>query len=316
MTISRTAAAPVAVKPPRGERLPFFSRHNERSGYLFVLPASAHLILFVVTPILFSIYLSFHEWTTPTFLEAPFVGLHNYQALFSDEPFWHAIRNTLVYTAMSVPLGMAASLGLAVLVNRRIPGINVFRAMFFLPVITSWVAVSVVWITVLAPEGGLLNYLFGQVGLPGQNWLNSERWAMFALVVITIWKNAGFQMVIWLAGLQSVPTELLEAAALDGAGRARAFWHVTLPLLFPTTFFLLVTGVIGGLQVFTPMYVITEGGPLGSTDVAVYHIYKRAFEEFSMGYASAQAWVLFLIIFAATLIQLWYARRRGESALT
>jgi multiple sugar transport system permease protein len=312
-----TSDTPVleAAPTPR-RRSGFWSRQNERSGYLFVLPAGAHLIMFVVVPILFSIFLSFREWTTPRFVDAPFVGLQNYIDLFSDGPFWHAIRNTLFYTALSVPMGMAASLGLAVMVNRRLPGINVFRAVFFLPVITSWVAVSVVWITLLSPEGGLLNYLFGQVGLPGQNWLDSERWAMFALVVITIWKNAGFQMVIWLAGLQSVPTELMEAAALDGAGRVRSFIHVTLPLLFPTTFFLLVTGVIGALQVFTPMYVITEGGPLGATDVAVYHIYQRAFEEFSMGYASAQAWVLFAIIFIATLIQLWYARRRGESALS
>lgn len=294
----------------------FWSRHNERAGYAFILPAGAHLAVFVIVPIIFSVYLSFHEWTSPRFLEAPFVGVQNYVTLMGDSPFWHAIKNTLVYTFLSVPLGMAASLGLAVLVNRRIPGINVFRAVFFLPVITSWVAVSVVWITLLSPDGGLLNYFFGQVGLPGQNWLDSERWAMFAIVVITIWKGAGFQMVIWLAGLQSVPTELLEAASLDGAGRWRSFWHITVPLLFPTTFFLLVTGVIGGLQVFTPMYVITEGGPLGSTDVAVYHIYKRAFEEFSMGYASAQAWVLFAIIFLATLIQLAYAKRRGESALS
>lgn len=294
----------------------FWSRHNERAGYLFLLPAGAHLAIFVIIPILFSVYLSFHEWTSPRFLEAPFVGLKNYSHLMGDVAFWHAIKNTLIYTFMSVPLGMVASLLLALMVNRRWPGINVFRAVFFLPVITSWVAVSVVWITLLAPDGGLLNYFFGQVGLPGQNWLDSERWAMFAIVVITVWKGAGFQMVIWLAGLQAVPKDLLEAAALDGAGAVRSFWHVTLPLLFPTSFFLLVTGVIGGLQVFTPMYVITEGGPLGATDVAVYHIYKRAFEEFSMGYASAQAWVLFAIIFIATLIQLAFAKRHGESALS
>lgn len=294
----------------------FWSRHNERAGYLFTLPASAHLLVFVVVPIGFSIYLSFHEWTTPRFVSSPFVGLRNYALLLTDTPFWQAMVNTLEYTAMSVPLGMAVSLGLAILVNRRFPGINVFRAVFFLPVITSWVAVSVVWITMLAPEGGLLNYLFNKAGLPGQHWLDSERWAMFALVVITVWKGAGFQMVIWMAGLQSIPTTLLEAASIDGAGRWRSFVHITLPLLFPTTFFLVVTGVISGLQVFTPMYVITQGGPLGATDVAVYHIYRRAFQEFSMGYASAQAWVLFLVIFIATLIQLAYARKHGESALT
>ncbi len=303
--------APAAGRPPGWQR--FWSRQNERSGYLFVLPAWAHLVVFLIVPIAFSIYLSFHEWTTPRFVQAPFVGIKNYTKLLGDTPFWHAMINTLEYTAMSVPLGMVFSLGLALLVNRRLPGINVFRAVFFLPVISSWVAVSVIWITMLSPDAGLLNYLFGEVGLPGQHWLDSERWAMFALVVITIWKGAGFQMIIWMAGLQSVPKELLEAAAIDGAGRWRTFTHITVPLLFPTTFFLLVTGVIGGLQVFTPMYVITQGGPLGATDVAVYHIYRRAFQEFSMGYASAQAWVLFAVIFLATLIQLGYARRRGEA---
>ncbi|MEQ4207092.1 sugar ABC transporter permease [Actinopolymorpha sp. B17G11] len=321
MTVADAGEDTRRERQPRG-RVPghqlwrrFWSRHNERAGYLFILPASAHLALFLLIPIGFSLYLSFHEWSTPGFLGAPFVGLENYRDLLQDEPFWRAMRNTATYTVLSVPLGMAVSLAMAVTVNRRLPGINVFRAIFFLPVITSWVAVSVVWITLLSPNAGVVNYVFSLVGLPPQAWLDNPRWAMFAIVVITIWKGAGFQMVIWLAGLQSIPTELLEAAAIDGANKWRTFWHVTLPLLFPTTFFLAVTGVIGGFQVFTPMYVITEGGPLGATDVAVYHIYKRAFQEFSMGYASAQAWVLFAVIFVATLLQLWYVRRRGETSL-
>jgi multiple sugar transport system permease protein len=200
-----------------------------------------------------------------------------------------------------------------VMVNRKLRGVNVFRAVFFLPVITSWVAVSVIWITLLSPDAGLVNYLFQVLHLPAQHWLDDPHWAMFAIVVIATWKGAGFSMVIWLAGLQAVPKELLEAAAIDGAGRWRQFWHVTLPMLAPTTIFLVITGVIGGFQVFTPMYVITRGGPLDSTDVAVYHIYQRAFQEFSMGYASAQAWVLFAVIFLVTLVQLWFVRRRGES---
>ncbi len=317
-------AVDVRREAPRGSRRRparqglwqrFWSRSNERAGYLFILPASAHLALFLLIPIAFSLYLSFHEWSTPGFLGAPFVGLDNYRDLLHDAPFWRAMQNTATYTVLSVPLGMVVSLAMAVVVNRRLPGINVFRAIFFLPVITSWVAVSVVWITLLSPNAGVVNYAFDLLGLPPQAWLDNPHWAMFAIVVITIWKGAGFQMVIWLAGLQSIPTELHEAAAIDGAGRWRTFWHITLPLLFPTTFFLAVTGVIGGFQVFTPMYVITEGGPLGATDVAVYHIYKRAFQEFSMGYASAQAWVLFAVIFLATLLQLWYVRRRGETSL-
>ncbi|GIF62425.1 sugar ABC transporter permease [Asanoa ishikariensis] len=303
--------APSGQRPARRRR----RRRNERVGYLFILPATAHLVLFALVPILFSLYLSFHEWTSPSFLDAPFVGLDNYISLFSDDPFWHAMYNTAYYTVLSVPIGMAVSLALAVVVNQKLRGVNVFRAVFFMPVITSWVAVSVIWITLLSPDAGLVNYLFRLLHLPQQNWLDDPHTAMFAIVLINTWKTAGFSMVIWLAGLQAVPPELLEAASIDGAGKWRQFWNVTLPLLAPTTIFLVITGVIGGFQVFTPMYVITEGGPLGATDVAVYHIYQRAFEEFSMGYASAQAWVLFAVIFVVTLLQLWFIRRRGESNL-
>ena len=273
-------------------------------------------MLFSLVPIGFSLYLSFHEWTSPDFLSAPFVGLRNYRDLLHDGPFWEAMRNTVWFTVLSVPLGMAASLGLALLVNRKLRGMNIFRAAFFLPVITSWVAVSIIWITLLSPDAGLLNYAAHVLHLPAQHWLESPHSAMFAIVVISTWKSAGFSMVIWLAGLQAVPKELLEAAAIDGANRWRQFWHVTLPLLAPTTFFLVITGIISGFQVFTPMYVITQGGPLNSTDVAVYHIYQRAFQEFNMGYASAQAWVLFAVIFLVTLVQLWFVRRRGGMNLT
>ncbi|GIF46247.1 carbohydrate ABC transporter membrane protein 1 (CUT1 family) [Asanoa ferruginea] len=303
--------APAGDRPARRRR----RRRSERVGWLFILPATAHLLLFALVPIGFSLYLSFHEWTSPSFLGAPFVGFDNYISLFSDDPFWHAMWNTAYYTVLSVPIGMAVSLALAVVVNQKLRGMNVFRAVFFMPVITSWVAVSVIWITLLSPDAGLVNYLFDVLHLPAQNWLDDPHAAMFAIVLINTWKTAGFSMVIWLAGLQAVPRELLEAASIDGAGKWRQFRSVTLPLLAPTTIFLVITGVIGGFQVFTPMYVITEGGPLGSTDVAVYHIYQRAFEEFSMGYASAQAWVLFAVIFVVTLIQLWFIRRRGESNL-
>lgn len=284
-------------------------------GWAFVAPATAHLMLFALVPIAFSLYLSFHEWDSPRFLDAPFIGLDNYITLMTDEPFWRAMLNTAWYTVLSVPMGMAFSLALAVLVNQKLRGMHVYRAIFFMPVITSWVAVSVIWITLLSPNAGLVNYFFEVLGLPPQHWLDDPNTAMFAIVVINTWKSAGFSMVIWLAGLQAIPRELLEASSIDGANRWQQFKSITLPLLAPTTVFLAITGVIGGFQVFTPMYVITQGGPVGSTDVAVYHIYKRAFEEFSMGYASAQAWVLFAVIFLVTLLQLWWTRRRGENLI-
>ena len=290
-------------------------RSNERIGYLFILPSLLHLIFFLLIPIGFSLYLSFHDWNGPRFQDAPFIGLENYDFLRGDRQFWQAMKNTAYYTLLAVPLGMAASLLVAVVMNQKLRGVYVFRTLFFMPVVSSWVAVSIIWITLLDPSVGIVNYLLQLVGLPGVFWLQDPTWAMPALVMITIWKSLGFSMVIWLAGLQAIPSELQEAAAIDGAGGAQTFWRITLPLLAPTTFFLAITGVIGSFQVFAPMYVITKGGPLDSTNVVVYEIYNRAFTEFKMGYASAQSWVLFAVIFAATMLQLVYMRRRGEEML-
>lgn len=291
------------------------SRSNERVGYLFILPSLLHITFFLVIPILFSLYLSFHDWNGPRFQDAPFIGLDNYDFLLSDTRFWAAMRNSAYYTLLSVPLGMAVSLLVAVVMNQKLRGVYLFRTLFFMPVISSWVAVSVVWITLLDPNVGIVNYLLTRVGLPAVQWLDDPRWAMPAIVLISIWKGLGFSMVIWLAGLQAIPHELREAAAIDGASRWQTFWRITLPLLAPTTFFLAITGVIGSFQVFAPVYVITEGGPLDSTNVVVYEIYNRAFSEFRMGYASAQSWVLFAVIFVATALQLSYLRRRGNEML-
>ncbi|MBZ0297725.1 MAG: sugar ABC transporter permease, partial [Anaerolineae bacterium] len=170
-----------------------------------------------------------------------------------------------------------------------------------------------VWITLLDPQAGILNYVLTQLGLPEVNWLGDPATAMPSIVIIAIWKGLGFQMVIWLAGLQAIPEELYEAASIDGASGSQRFRFVTLPLLAPTTFFLTVTGIIGSFQVFSPVYVITNGGPRGATDVVVYRIYLRAFEAFDMGYAAAQSWVLFLVIFVVTVAQFVYRRRRGEA---
>ena len=293
----------------------FWSRSNERVGYLFILPSFIHLVVFLFIPLVFSLVLSFHEWDRPTITDAPYIGLENYDFLMGDRRFWQAMLNSAYYTALAVPFGMAISLGIALIMNQKLKGIYIFRTLFFMPVISSWVAVSIIWLTLLDPTVGIVNYVLSLVGLPPVNWLGDPRTAMPALVLIAIWKGAGFNMVIWLAGLQSIPKELYEVAAIDGASRWRTFWSITLPLLAPTTFFLAITGVIGSFQVFSPVYVITKGGPLSATDVAVFHIYRRAFDEFDFGYASAQAWVLFAVIFAATLLQLWYMRRRREEIL-
>ncbi len=287
----------------------FWNRWNQREGYLFVFPSFAHLLLFFLIPLGFSLWLSFHDWRGLITRGIPFVGFENYRFMLGDRRWWNAVGNTVYYTFVSVPLGMAVSLVIALVMNLRIRGVYLFRALFFVPVITSWVAVSVVWLWLLDGNIGLLNYALGLVGIDGPNWLENPRTAMLALILIATWKGAGFQMIIWLAGLQGIPNVLYEAALVDGANRWQRFWNITLPMLAPTTFFLLITGVIGSFQVFTPVFVMTKGGPLGSTDVAVYRIYERAFVNFDFGYASALAWVLFAFIFVATLIQLWYMRR-------
>ncbi len=290
----------------------FWSRSNERSGYLFILPSFVHLLIFLLIPVIFSFFLSFRDWNQPRFQEAPYIGLKNYAFLMSDRHFWQAMLNTGYYTILSVPLGMAFSLGIAVVLNRKLRGVNLFRTLFFMPVISSWVAVSIIWVTLLDPQVGIVNYVLRLVGLPAVNWLGDPRSAMPSLVLISIWKSAGFNMVIWLAGLQGIPQEFYEAASIDGATRWQSFWRITLPLLTPTSFFLAITGVIASFQVFSPVYVITKGGPLNSTDVAVFHIYRQAFQQFNFGYASAQAWILFAVIFIATLAQFWYIRRTHE----
>jgi multiple sugar transport system permease protein len=293
----------------------FWSRSNERVGYLFVLPSLVHLIVFLGIPLFFSLYLSFTDWRGPNLQNAPFIGLENYEFLFGDRRFWLAMRNTAYFTALFVPGGMIVSLLVALVMNQKLKGVYLFRTLFFMPVISSWVAVSIIWITLLDPQVGILNYVLQQFGIAPVNWLGSPDTAMIAVVIIAIWKGVGFQMVIWLAGLQAIPEELHEAAAIDGATPRQAFWRITLPLLAPTTFFLAITGVIGSFQVFSPIYVITNGGPRGSTDVVVFHIYQRAFQDYDMGYASSQAWILFAVIFVATLIQVWYRRRQGEETM-
>lgn len=303
-------AVSVARTPSLWRR--FWSRSNEKVGYLFILPSLIHLIAFLLIPLVFSFFLSFRDWSRPSFQDAPYVGLANYEFLMGDWRFWQAMGNSAYYTALSVPLGMAFSLAIAVVMNQKLKGVNFFRTLFFMPVVSSWVAVSIIWLTLLDPNVGIVNYVLSWFGIPRINWLGDPRSAMPAIVLISIWKSAGFNMVIWLAGLQAIPQELYEAAAIDGANRWRQFRHVTLPLLAPTSFFLAVTGVIGALQVFTPVYVITRGGPLDSTNTAVYHIYRRAFQEFDFGYASAQSWVLFAVIFLVTVIQVAYRRSREE----
>jgi multiple sugar transport system permease protein len=287
-----------------GERL------NLLKGYSFIAPSLAVLAVFIVTPILFSLYLSFHRWNVVSSVKS-FIGFENFITLLRDRLFWNAFRNTAVYS-LHVPLGMILSLGIALLMNRRIRGINFLRTLFFLPGISSFVAVAMVWQWMYHPQFGLANYILRIFNLPQIGWLSDPSTALVSIMIMSIWLGVGYQMVIFLAGLQGIPKELYEAAITDGANAWQRFIHVTLPLLKPTTFFVLVTSMIGSFQVFSQVFVMTAGGPLNSTDVAVYHIYKNAWDYLKMGYASAMSWILFLVIVVITWLQFRFMGKRVE----
>lgn len=270
-------------------------------GYSFLLPGIVMFAMWLLIPIAFSLYLSFHEWSMVDPLK-PFLGFENFVNVLKDKDIMRSLKNTAIYT-LNVPIGMALSLGVALLMNKKIKGINLLRLLYFLPSISSFVAISIVWQWIYNPEFGLLNYLLGFFEIPPQRWLSDPRTAMLSIMIMTIWMNLGYQMVIYLAGLKGIPNYLYEVADLDGANSWHKFVYITLPMLQPTTVFLLITSVIGSFQVFTPVYVMTQGGPAGSTNVFVYHIYNTAWRSFRMGYASAQSWFLFLMIFVASFVQ-------------
>lgn len=277
------------------------------TGYKFLAPSFVVLLVFILTPVLFSLYLSFHSWNIVSSAK-PFVGLTNFEALLSDRYFWSAFLNTAIYS-LHVPIGMALALLLAVLMSQNIRGGRILRSLYFLPSVSSFVAVALVWKWLYHPQFGLFNYALGLFGIPPLDWLAHPSTALLSVMVLSIWMTVGYQMIIFLAGLQGIPGELYEAATVDGAGVIRRFWHITIPLLRPTTFFVLVTSIIASFQVFTLIYVMTQGGPVRSTDVVVFHIYQNAWEYLRMGYASAMSWVLFLVILAATWLQFRFAGR-------
>ncbi|HTY57834.1 MAG TPA: sugar ABC transporter permease [Bacteroidota bacterium] len=283
-------------------------RSDWKSATLFLSPTLAVFTVFVLFPVVFSFYLSFHTWNMFS-SAATFVGLDNYRMIVTNPEFWSVLRNTAVYTLGTVPLNMALSLAVAFLLNRKLAGKKFLRTMFFTPVIMSSVAAAVIWRWVYEPNFGLLNTVLGWFGIGAVNWLNDPTAAMFALIVMGVWKTFGVNMVLFSAGLQGIPETYYEAARMDGAGALSRFWSITLPLLSPTTFFVLVMSVIGSFQVFDTVYVLTSGGPLGTTKVLVFYLYEHAFKFFEMGYASAVAYLMFAIIFVLTMLQAKYLKR-------
>jgi multiple sugar transport system permease protein len=297
-------ASPVA---PTGSRLTL-RRQATIAGYLFLLPNIVGFLIFSSIPVLVTLVISLLDWDmirTPTF-----VGLQNYQNLLAADPvFRQVLGNTVYYVLGTVPAGMILSLGLALAMNTRLRGVTFFRAVFFIPVITSSVAVAMIWRWLYNRDFGLINTVLLAFDLPSVPWLSSSAWAMPAVILMAIWKRVGYDMVIYLAGLQAIPPSLYEAAEIDGAGRWHRFRHITLPLLTPTTFFILIISIIGSFQVFDLAFVLTSGGPGNATNTIVMYVYNQAFQFFHMGYAAAVAWILFIVILAITLIQ-WRIQKR------
>ncbi|AZR73762.1 sugar ABC transporter permease [Anoxybacter fermentans] len=275
---------------------------------LFLAPALVLMLIFMILPIFVSFYLSltdFNVFALVDWSKAKFIGLENYRKLLNDELFWKALKNTLYFVAIGVPCAIIFSLSFAILLNRPdIIGRNLFRVGFYLPHITTTVAIAVVWKWVLNPRYGILNWALSLFGITGPSWLGDPRWAMPAIIMLVVWKGLGYNIIIFLAGLQNIPEHLYEAAQIDGANRWQQLFHITIPLLRPTTFFVTVMTLIGYLQLFAEPYMLTDGGPLNSTLSIVLYMYRQGFKFFNLGYASAIAYVLFGIIFVATLIQM------------
>jgi multiple sugar transport system permease protein len=299
MATLEAGARPVAAR--RGGFSPL-RRQETIAGYLFLLPNILGFLVFSSIPVVATFTISLLDWDL---IRAPrFVGIDNYVKLLTDDPvFRKVLFNTAYYVIGTVPAGIVLSLLLALAMNANVRGIAVFRAIFFIPVISASVAVAVMWRWLYNTDFGLINVVLTSVGLKAIPWLSSTTWAMPAVILMAIWKSLGYNMVIFLAGLQSIPAHLHEAAAIDGANGVQRFRHITLPLLAPTTFFVLVISMIGSFQVFDLAFVLTKGGPGDATNTMVMYIYNQAFQFFHMGYAAAIAWVLFAIIFAITLLQ-------------
>jgi multiple sugar transport system permease protein len=288
-----------------GTRSPLV-RAEARRFYLFASPWILGFILFGGGPVVASMAISFTDWSL---LDAPqWIGLDNYRTMFADDVFYLALRNTLYFGLGAVVLGVSTTFLLALLLNQKVRGIAFFRTVFYLPSVVAGIATALLWVNILHPDFGLINYALGLVGIQGPGWLTSETWAIPALVLMSVW-GAGNTIVIYLAGLQGIPTTLYEAATIDGATWWGRFWHVTVPMMSPVIFFNMITGFIASLQAYVLVLVMTNGGPANATLLFGLYIYRQAFEYFNMGYAAALSWVLFLVIIVVTGLQFWLARR-------
>jgi multiple sugar transport system permease protein len=309
---SATSTQPQAPRAARGPRHTLRQARKEWSAYVFLAPGLILFSVFTAFALLFAFYLTFHEWSIIQ-PDKPFVGLQNYRDMVHDEKFRNSVVNTVYFTGVSVPAGMAIGLAIALLLNQPLRFRSLLRTMYFLPVVTPFVVVAIIWKWLYNGDFGLFNYYLLKTHLIHDPllWLSDKNLAMPAVILMTVWTSVGFSMVVYLAGLQSIPEELYEAARVDGAGPFARFRHITLPMLRPTTLFLLVIGIIGSFQVFTQIFVMTSGGPVDRTTTMVFYIYQSAFKFYEMGYASTLAFALFAMLLVFTALQLRLYRKEG-----
>ena len=278
------------------------TKHQTLWIILFLTPSLIGLLFFVVIPIIASFGLTLFQWNLLT--DPVFIGLQNFKELITDHKFWSAFRHTLVFIVGYIPLVMASSIAVALVLNQKLIGRKLLRTAFYVPVVSAWVAVALLWAWIFNPKYGLINFLLGLIGITGPAWLYDPQWAMTAIIITSVWKDTGFFMLMFLSGLQNIPSSYYEAAEIDGANGVKKFWFITLPLLTPTTFFAITMALINSFQVFDQVSIMTDGGPAGATTVVVQQIVNNAFEYSRMGYASTISWVLFIFVFIATLLQM------------
>ena len=281
--------------------------------YLYILPTFFFLFIFTHYPILKTFHLSLFKWNLAT-PKREFVGLSNYIQAGSTPLFWQVLQNNVLYAVGTIPISLALALGLALLINQKIRGLAIYRAALFYPTIIPMAAAAMIWLWILTPSYGLVNFYGKALGLPDIHWLGHSRFALWALVLVGVWKRLGHYMVIFLAGLQVIPEHLYEAAILEGAGPWQRFWRITFPLLSPTTFFVAIMAVIDSFQVIDQVYLMTQGGPGNNTNLFIFYIYQNAFRFFDMGYASAVSGILFLILLGLTVLAFGILQRRVHYA--
>ena len=288
-------------------------RRNERS-FLSASPfLTASLIgfaIFYFAPMVISVVISLTDWNgldrllAPGFMAEHFIGLDNYKAILTGAEFWKVLKNTLVYIVLYIPLMLTTSTAIAALLSRQRRGVGAFRVLYYIPVLTSWVAASLIWKSLLSPQYGAMNGILAFFGMEGPGWLTDEKWAMPAIVLVSVWKDMGFFGLILLSGMIGIDRTYYEAAEIDGAGSWTRFLKITLPLLTPALFYVLIVSLINSFQLFPQIMIMTDGGPNGATQVMMERIYKYGFRYYRMGYASAFSWILFIVIMICTAVQM------------